>query len=135
MIAASLIKTGLFKKGGVRSLSDECILEIYKIKEKFPKLDAVQIHIRLVQDGLIPASVSPRTIQRFIKSKGLKTYAASGQLKDRKAYEEAFFGGMWLADNCYFPYIPDGQGKKLRTYLVVIVDDHSRMKASAAAVR
>jgi len=49
-------------KGSVRSLSDECILEIYRIKEKFSRLDAVQIHIRLVQDGLLPATVSPRTI-------------------------------------------------------------------------
>lgn len=118
-------------KGCIRSLSDECILEIYKIKDRFPKLDAVQIHIRLVQDGFIPASVSPRTIQRFIKSNGLKTYAASGQLKDRKAYEEAFFGAMWLADTCYFPYIADDQGKKRRTYLISIVDDHSRMIVGA----
>ena len=82
-------------KGNVRSLSDECILEIYKIKEKFPKLDALQIHIRLVQDGLLPATVSPRTIQRFIKANNLKPSAASGPLKDRKAFEEPFFGAMW----------------------------------------
>ena len=54
-------------KGSVRSLSDECIAEIYRLKEKFPRLDAVQIHIRLVEDGLLHASVSPRTTQRFIK--------------------------------------------------------------------
>jgi hypothetical protein len=40
-------------KGSVRKLSDECILEIHRLKEKFPRLDAVQIHIRLVQDGLL----------------------------------------------------------------------------------
>jgi transposase InsO family protein len=118
-------------KGSVRRLSDECILEIYRIKERFPKLDAIQIHIRLVQDGLIPPSVSPRTIQRFIKSKGLKPSAASGPLKDRKAFEESFFGAMWQADTCYFPYIPDGSGKRLRTYLIAIVDDYSRMIVGA----
>ena len=118
-------------KGSIRQLSDECILEIYRIKEKYPKLDAVQIHIRLVQDGFIPATVSPRTIQRFIKSKGLKSPAASGMLKDRKAYEEPFFGAMWLADTCYFPYVPDGHGKRQRTYLIALVDDHSRMVVGA----
>jgi len=118
-------------KGSVRLLSDECILEIYRIKEKFPKLDAVQIHIRLVEDGFIPASVSPRTIQRFIKTKGLRTPAASGLLKDRKAYEEPFFGAMWLADTCYFPYVPDANGKRQRTYLIALVDDHSRMVVGA----
>ena len=118
-------------KGNVRSLSDECVLEIYKIKERFPKLDAVQIHIRLVQDGLLPASVSPRTIQRFIKANNLKPYAASGPLKERKAFEEPFFGAMWQADTCYFPYIPDGSGKRQRTYLISIIDDHSRMLVGA----
>ena len=85
-------------KGSVRTLSDECILEIYRLKEKFPKLDAVQIRLRLVQDGFIPSGVSPRTIQRFIKSKGLKNAPASGLLKDRKAFEEEFFGSMWQAE-------------------------------------
>jgi transposase InsO family protein len=118
-------------KGSVRSLSDECVNEIYRIKEKFPRLDAIQIHIRLVQDGLLPASVSPRTLQRFIKAHGLKTAAASGLLKDRKAFEEPYFGAMWQADTCYFPYIPNDLGKRQRTYLIAIVDDHSRLIVGA----
>jgi len=118
-------------KGTVRRLSDECVNEIYKIKEKFPKLDAVQIHIRLVKDGFIPATVSPRTIQRYIKNNNLKNPAESGLMKDRKAFEEEFFGAMWQADTCYFPYVPDENGKKQRTYLLAVVDDHSRMCVGA----
>jgi transposase InsO family protein len=118
-------------KGTVRRLSDECINEIYKIKDKFPKLDAVQIHIRLVQDGFIPATVSPRTIQRYIKNNNLKNPADSGLMKDRKAFEEEFFGAMWQADTCYFPYVPDEKGRKQRTFLLAIVDDHSRLIVGA----
>jgi len=118
-------------KGSVRSLSDECMAEIHRLKEKFPRLDAVQIHIRLVQDGLLPASVSPRTVQRFVKASGLRTAAASGLLKDRKAFEEPYFGAMWQADTCYFPYVPDNKGKRQRTYLIAIVDDHSRLIVGA----
>ena len=118
-------------KGSARSLSDECICEIYKLREKFPRLDAVQIHIKLVEDGLLPATVSPRTIQRYIKANNLKSRAASGQMKDRKAFEEPFFGAMWQADTCYFPYTPDSSGKRKRTYLIAIVDDHSRMIVGA----
>ena len=118
-------------KGSVRTLSKECTQQIRSIKEKFPKLDAIQIHVRLVQDGLIPAAVSPRTIQRFIKSNGLKPSAAAGLLKDRKAFEEPFFGSMWQADTCHMPYIPDGHGKKRRSYLIALVDDHSRLIVGA----
>ena len=118
-------------KGVVRRLSDECINEIYKIKERFPKLDAVQVHIRLVHDGLIPATVSARTVQRYIKANDLKNPAASGPMKDRKAFEEPFFGAMYQADTCYFPYVPDEHGKRQRTFLVALVDDHSRMVVGA----
>jgi transposase InsO family protein len=118
-------------KGSVRKLSDECILEIHRLKEKFPRLDAVQIHIRLVQDGLLPATVSPRTIQRFIKANGLQSPAASGLQKDRKAFEEPYFGAMWQADTCFFPYVPDDSGKRRRTYLMLIVDDHARLIVGA----
>jgi len=127
----ALVPKARSDKGSIRSLSDECINEIYKIKEKFPRLDAVQIHVRLVQDGFIPATVSPRTVQRFIKANGLKNAAASGAFKDRKAFEAPFFGAMWQADTCYFPYVPDAGGKRQRTYLVAIVDDHSRMIVGA----
>jgi len=127
----ALIPRDRSDKGSVRSLSDECILEIYRLKEKFPRLDAVQIHVRLVQEGLLPATVSPRTVQRFIKTNGLQSPAASGPLKDRKAFEEPYFGAMWQADTCFFPYVPDGNGKRRRTYLIAIVDDHSRMIVGA----
>ena len=118
-------------KGSVKRLTDEAISEIYSLKEKFSKLNAVQIHARLVQDGFIPATVSPRTVQRYIKAHDLKLHAASGPLKDRKAFEEPYFGAMWQADTCYFPYIPDENGKKQRTFLIALVDDHSRMVVGA----
>jgi len=118
-------------KGCVRCISDECALEIHKIKDKFPKLDATQIHIRLVQDGFIPATVSVRTIQRFIKRNNLKTPTASGPLKDRKAFEASYFGALYQADTAFFPHVPDERGKRRRTYLLMIVDDHTRMIVGA----
>jgi hypothetical protein len=53
-----------------------------------------------------------------------------GITKERRAFEEEYFGGMWLADTCYFPYIAES-GKKRRTYLIAIIDDHSRMCVGA----
>jgi len=118
-------------KGSVRRLSDESVSEIHNLKERYPKLDAVQIHIRLIQDGLLPATVSARTVQRYIRNNNLKPNAMSGPLKDRKAFEEPFFGALWQADTCFFPYIPDSHGRRKRTYLLLILDDHSRMIVGA----
>jgi transposase InsO family protein len=126
----ALTPTTRSDKGRVRALSGDCISEIYNIREKFPKLGSTQIHLRLFQMGLITDSVSVRTVQRFVKNNGLKKGCAPGAPKDRKAFEEAYFGGMWMADSCYFPYIrEDGQNR--RTYLVAIVDDHSRLVVGA----
>ena len=130
----------LYRKGGIdaltpktrsdlgktRVLTEEAVDEIYRIKQKYPRLNATQIHARLVQESLIAASVSVATVQRFIKRNGLKSADAALAGRDRKAFEEAYFGGMYQADTCYLPYLEEN-GTKHRTYLIMILDDHSRM--------
>jgi len=112
-------------KGSTRTLNDVAIEEIFRLKVKFPRLNATQIHIRLIEEGLIPADVSVASVQRFLKKNDLKS-ARNINIKDRKAFEEEFFGGLWQADTCYLPYITEN-GKSRRTYLVMIIDDHSRL--------
>ena len=93
--------------GNTRVLTEDAIEEIYQIKKMFPRLNATQIHARLVQENLIPATVSVATVQRFIKRNGLKSTDAALNGRDRKAFEEAYFGGMYQADTCYLPYLEE----------------------------
>lgn len=116
-------------KGLTRTLSDTAIEEIYRLKEKFPRLNSTQIYHRLIQEALIPATVSVASIQRFVKRNDLKS-ARNLNMKDRKSFEEEFFGSMWQADTCYLPYINE-KGKKRRTFLIMIIDDHSRLIVGA----
>lgn len=111
--------------GKSRALNAAAIEEIFNLKEKFPKLNATQIYFRLVENRFIPATVSVAAVQRFIKKHDLKS-AGNLNIKDRKAFEEPYFGAMWQADTCYLPYISE-DSKKRRTYLIMILDDHSRM--------
>jgi transposase InsO family protein len=117
-------------KGAPRVLSGDAINRIYNILEQFPKLPATQVRNKLLDEGHITAKVSERCIQRFVKEWRVRS-AATGKQKDRKAFEAEYFGEIWQADSCYFPYIPDGSGSERRTYLLVIVDDHSRMIVAA----
>ena len=112
-------------KGTSRALNDTAIEEIFNLKEQFPKLNATQIYFRLVENRFIHTSVSVAAVQRFIKKHDLKS-ARNLNIKDRKAFEESYFGAMWQADTCYLPYISE-DGKKRRTYLIMILDDHSRL--------
>jgi transposase InsO family protein len=112
-------------KGVSRALGDAAIEEIYRLKAKYPRLNATQVHGMLVRDAYIPAAVSVAAVQRFVKRNDLKS-ARDPNIKDRKAFEEEAFGKLWQADTCYLPYITEG-GRARRTYLLMIVDDHSRL--------
>ena len=116
--------------GKSRILNDSAISELYRLKEKFPRINATLIYTKLIEDGIINKSeVSVSTIQRFIKHNDLRSATNLNQ-KDRKAFEEAFPGGMYQADTCYTTYIREN-GKFRRTYLIHIIDDHSRLIVGA----
>lgn len=78
-------------KGIPRALPDTAVEEIYRLKEKYPRLNATQIHIRLVQDAFIPATASVDAVQRFIRNNDRKSSRELNR-KDRKAFEEDSFG-------------------------------------------
>ena len=116
-------------KGTSRVLNDTAIEEIFNLKEKFPRLNATQIYFKLIESGFISTAVSVAAVQRFVKKQDLKS-ARCLNIKDRKAFEEPYFGAMWQADTCYLPYLSEN-GKKQRTYLMMIIDDHSRFIVGA----
>ena len=108
-------------KGASRVITPEAQQEIHRLKREYPRLNGTQIHARLVQEAFLPAGVSVASVQRYLKKNGLRG-VEEAEKKDRKAFEEAYFGGMWQADTCYLPYIRE-EGKNRRTYLIMILDD------------
>jgi len=112
--------------GKTRKLTDVAIEQIYNLKNTFPKINATLIYHKLIEDGFInEKNVSISTVQRFIKNNDLKS-ARSINMKDRKAFEEEFSTGMYQGDTCYGPYITEN-GKCRRTYLIMLIDDKSRL--------
>jgi len=116
-------------KGASRVLTDEAIREIFRLISEFPRLNATQIHAKLISDAFIPATVSVCAIQRFIKRHDLRS-ARNPNVRDRKAFEEDAFGKMYQADTCYFPYITE-DGQHRRVYCIMVIDDHSRLIVGA----
>lgn len=112
--------------GQTRVLSESATAEIHRLKEKFPRISATLIYNKLIEDGVINQSeVSLSSVQRYVKHNNLKS-AVNPNQKDRKAFEEEYPCGMFQADTSYTCYITEN-GKTRRTYLIQIVDDHSRM--------
>ncbi len=126
----ALIPSVRSDKGSSRSLPDTAIEEIYRLKSEFPRINATQIHTKLVEDGFIKATVSVSAVQRFIKRNDLKS-ARNPTMQDRKAFEEDSFGKMWQTDTCHFPPITEN-GESRKVYAVCIIDDHSRLITNGA---
>ena len=112
--------------GKSRRLDDDAIAAIYRIREEFPKINAKEIYLKMISDGIIKQKdVSLSTVQRYVKKNNLKGAACPG-LKDRKAFEEEFACGMYQGDSLYGPFIVEN-GIRRRTYLIMLLDDKSRM--------
>lgn len=60
-------------KGTSCQLNDVAIEEIYRLREKFPKINATMIHSLLIKDGFISPDVNVRAVQRFIKANDIKS--------------------------------------------------------------
>ncbi len=121
----ALLPTPRSDKGLSRALSDEAICEIFRLKNEFPRINATQIHAKLIEESFIPATVSVDSVQRFVKNNDLMS-ARNPNQRDRKAYEEDEFGKIWQADTCYLPHITE-DGHTRRVYCIMIIDDHSRL--------
>jgi transposase InsO family protein len=121
----ALITHARSDKGSTRKLCDVAIEEIYRLKEKYPRINATMIHQTLIRNAYIPATVSVAAVQRFVRNHDLKS-ARNPNVKDRKAFEEPSFGCLWQADTCYLPHIKEN-GNVKRTYCIMIVDDHARL--------
>ncbi len=113
-------------KGESRAIDTEAAEEICRIFSDFPGINGVAVHALLVKHGFIPATVSVRAVQRFIRENNLKK-PREGTFRVRRAFEMSRFGQLWQCDTAYLPYITDEEGKSRRTYVIMIIDDHSRL--------
>lgn len=115
-------------KGQSRILDGAAAEEIFRLREEFPRMNATQIHKRLMATGFIP-KCDVSVVQRFVKQYDLKG-ATNPNVRDRKAFEAGASGAFWQADTCYMPEITE-DGEERRVYCIAIIDDYSRMIVGA----
>lgn len=118
-------------KGAVRVLSDDAQQEIIRLREQFPRMKAPVIRDRLLSEDLIADSVSLSTIQRFIRRTITVTLPDDGsEGRERRAFEMELPNALWQADTAHFPPIII-DGRSTRVYLMVLLDDFSRLITGA----
>lgn len=108
-----------------RKLDGQAKNEILYILSQYPRISAVLVYQKLMDNGTILRSdVSLSTVNRFVQNvkeeKGIKP------IKDMRRYEMEHINEVWCGDSSVGPYIKI-DGKKKKTYVIALIDDASRM--------
>ena len=112
-----------------RKLDENIILKIKELFKVFPYITGTMVYQRLIDDSLIKKSdVSLSTVLKVIRDQKLKS--SSTVSRDMRAFVHEFSNDCWQSDTSYGPYLKIGS-EKVRTYLIVTIDDHSRLVTSA----
>lgn len=127
----ALIPKGRLDSGKSRKLSEEHKEYIKSLIDEFPKITGVMIYEKMIEKGkLNKGDVSVDTVQRYIKKSGLRNGNGLIQ-KERRTWEYAHACDGYEADTCHMLYIFDENGEYRKTYLIAMIDNHSRMIVGA----
>lgn len=121
----SLIPKGRIDLGRTRSLSKDACNQILAYKEAFPYITGKKIYHKLIEEGYIKATnVSLNSIYRYLTNNNLtRNHMPAEQCL---AYEMKYANDCWQADTTRGPVIIVNE-KKIQTYLIVFIDDASRV--------
>ncbi len=117
-------------RGTFPSMPEIVCEEAMRLLTEHPKVHTSTVYEYLRSNGFIVGNRPSRsTFYRWMDvNRPLKPRASS---VERRAFEAGWSAALWQADIMYGPDIPrrgrDGRRRQTRTYLVAIIDDHSRL--------
>lgn len=97
---------------------------IIELRKKYPRITTKKIYEKLIEEKYIEKTVSIHAIFRYLRNNDLKAVQISR--KERKKYEHEYPNDSWQSDTSTGPYIKV-EGKAQRVYLIMIIDDASRL--------
>jgi transposase InsO family protein len=119
-------------KGSCKAISPEALQMAAEMRQEVPGRSAKRIQQLLESEG---HRVARSTLERQLRLQGLsgrEIKAGQKPLAGRR-FNRQGRNTLWQSDLKYGPYLPDPghPGRKIRTYLVAMIDDATRMVAHA----
>lgn len=112
-------------KNNFRKIKNELVEDkIVELRKMYPRITAKKIHEKLIEENYITSDVSVHAIFRYLRNNNLKAVQISK--KEKKKYEHDYPNDSWQSDTSTGPYIKV-DGKSKRAYLIMIIDDASRL--------
>lgn len=123
----SLYPAARSDRGKSRALDQDTALALVELRRQMPKATVKQLIEQMHQRGLVgpDTRLSASTVYRFLRRHGL-IGSAAGVPVDRRKFEAELPNDLWQSDVMHGPRVKVA-GKQRKTYLVAIIDDHSRL--------
>jgi len=119
-------------KGSCKAITPKALELAGELRQELPGRSAKRIQELLSSEGY---NVARSTLERHLRQRGLseKELKASQRQVTGRRFNRVGRNTLWQSDLKYGPYLPDPKspGRRMRTYLVVIIDDATRLVVHA----
>jgi len=114
-------------QGRCRAMDEETCLSLMALRSQMPALTVPQLIEQMNRQNRVTSGIvlNNSTVYRFLHEQNLM----SPQVKkpvDRRKFEAELPNDLWQSDVMHGPRV-DVDGKIRKTYLIAIIDDHSRL--------
>jgi putative transposase len=117
-------------QGKSRSLDEDTCLALIELRLQMPEATVPRIIEQMVlQNRVAPGmALNPSTVYRFLHQENLMQLTAKPE--DRRKFEAELPNDLWQSDVMHGPQVHEN-GRMRKTYLIAIIDDHSRLMVYA----
>jgi putative transposase len=122
----SLHPKGRADKGKSRALDEETVLSLARLRKEMPKATVPMLIGEIGRRNILAPGIRLKetTVYRFLNSRGLMKQMEKPE--DRRKFEASGPNELWQSDVMHGPEVYV-DGKKRKSYLIAIIDDHSRL--------
>ena len=119
-------------KGTCKAIPPEALELAAELRRELPGRSAERIQQLLASEGY---SVTRSTLERHLRQQGLSGREIKAERKQvaSRRFNRKGRNTLWQADLKYGPYLPEPNrpGRKMRTYLLAMIDDATRLVVHA----
>jgi len=121
-----LYPRGRKDKGKSRAMDEDTCLSLLQLRKQMPKATVPILMDEMIARNLVTPGVELKssTVYRFLNQHGIMRQKAPAE--DRRKFEAPGPNELWQSDVMHGPRI-EVDGKLRKTYLIAIIDDHSRL--------
>jgi len=114
-------------RGKSRSMDEETCCALMRLRREMPDATVIHLIAEMNKRGLVPAGIELNlsTVYRFLHQHDLMNLTSHKPV-DRRKFEAELPNDLWQSDVLHGPKV-DVDGKMRKTYLIAIIDDHSRL--------